>query len=276
MRAGQGEDDDQGDEDQDREDEDAAFGAGGSSAEDGLACGVAVEETLLDHESAVGGAVEEVLRPIPRGVEADSPPQRTGAPQAEAKDEADQSGGKQSHGRFADVALVAETEQEREDEGRGPESQGCAVAGLERPLVEAGEAAGECVLGVAAGDVLLEQANQKKTEQPDCAVADNVAAKEQAAVDDKESALPKRQNEERQARDSPSQAGEEVLQLAAVAETVDGVGTALDLRHDPGNEKDQEKLSGFADQHEGWLTHCLRAGLRRPGSMRKKFVRGAV
>jgi len=35
---------------------------------------------MLDHQAAVGHAVEERFGPIPRGVEADGPPESTGAP----------------------------------------------------------------------------------------------------------------------------------------------------------------------------------------------------
>ena len=142
---------------------------------------------VLDHESAVSDTVEEGLGPIPRGVESDGPPERAGTPEAEAEDHSAQSGGEQSDGRFARVAAVAEAEQDGQDCGRGPEAQGWAVTGLEGPLIEAGEAARERVLDVAAGEVLLLQADQEEAEQPDGAVAENVAAKEQAAVDDEES-----------------------------------------------------------------------------------------
>ena len=67
---------------------------------------------------------------------------------------------------------------------------------LERPLIQAGEAAGERVLDIAAGEVLLKQADQKKAEQPDGTVTENVAAEEQAGVDDEEPGSPKGQDEE--------------------------------------------------------------------------------
>src|ERR1700690_3111411 len=114
LNAGQGEENDQEDDGQDGDDEDAAFGAGGSSAEDGLANGVGQEQTVLDHESAVGYAVEEVLRPVPRGMEADGPPEGPGTPQAETENHASQPGGKQSDGRFARVAVVTEAQEDGE------------------------------------------------------------------------------------------------------------------------------------------------------------------
>ncbi len=107
MTARQGEKNDEGDQDQHADDEDAAFGARGTSAEDGFTHGVSSEEMVLGQEPAVWDAVEKGLCPIPRGVEADGPPERTGAPQAQAEDDADLSGGEQTDGRLAWVVSVA-------------------------------------------------------------------------------------------------------------------------------------------------------------------------
>ena len=65
MSAGQGEENDYADEGHDGDDKDAAFRAGGSATENGLAYGVGGEEMVLDHSSAVGDAVKEGLRPVP-------------------------------------------------------------------------------------------------------------------------------------------------------------------------------------------------------------------
>lgn len=59
----QRENDDEADERQNGNDEDAALRAGRSSTEDGLAYGVRGHEMVLSHESAVGDAIEERLRP---------------------------------------------------------------------------------------------------------------------------------------------------------------------------------------------------------------------
>src|SRR5580704_2062631 len=83
--AGQREHDDEGDEGQNRNSEDAAFGAGGTAAQEGSTHGVCGEKMVLRHHPTVGDAVEVRLRPIPRGVKADSPPERTGAPQTETE-----------------------------------------------------------------------------------------------------------------------------------------------------------------------------------------------
>src|SRR5208337_357751 len=63
--ARQGKENDEANERLDGDDEDAAFGAGGSAAEDRLAHGVGGEEEVRDHGSAVGNAIEEGLGPVP-------------------------------------------------------------------------------------------------------------------------------------------------------------------------------------------------------------------
>ena len=137
------------------------------------------------------------------------------------------------------------------------------MAGLEGPLVEAGEAAGEGVLEVAAGKVLLEQADQEEAEQPECSVTENVAAKEQAAVDDEESGFPEGQDEQGETGDSPGQAGEESAELAAAAEAVDGVGASLDLRHDPGDEEHGEGNASAINPINGDISEAAFAAWER-------------
>src|SRR5208283_4195294 len=52
---------------------------------------------------------------------------------------------------------------------------------------------------------------------------------------------------ERETGNSPAQAREEVPQFAVVAETVDGDGAALNLRHYPGNDGSQSEVEGLGD-----------------------------
>src|ERR1039457_5664463 len=294
--ARQGEENDEADEADDGNDKNAAFGAGGPAAEDWLACGVGGEKMALRHSSAVGDAPEEGLRPVPCGVEADRPPQRAGAPETEAKHHADQAGREHADRRFACILAVAEAEEEGQDHGgspetersavarfksppvetnetpprggggggRGaggsPETERSAVARFKSPPVETSETAREGVLEVAAAEVLLEQADQKEAEQPRGPVTKNIAAKEQATVDDEQTGLPQAQNEEGKTDHSPGESGEKVCNLTAAAKTIDGVGTALDLRHDPGDEEHDEQEKGLIDERrlEGYLRHVLR------------------
>ena len=191
----QGEKNDENDEGQDADDEDAAFGSGGSTAEDGLAHRMGGEEAVLNHEPTVGDAVEKGLAPVPRGVEADGPPERAGAPEAETEDHAGEKDGEQPDGGFARIPGMAEEEEDGEDDGGSPETPGGAVTGFESPLIEASQAAGERVLEVAAGEVLLEHANQEEAGQPDGSVLENVAAKQQPGVKDEEPRFPERQDQ---------------------------------------------------------------------------------
>src|SRR5208282_5753819 len=268
---GQRQENDDADEEQDSDDGDAALGAGSSSAENGLAYGVGGEETVLDHGPAVGNTVKEGLRPVPRGVEADGPPERAGAPKTEAEDQADQAGGEQSDGGLTRVAPVAEAEEEGAEDGRGPEAQGFAVAALEQPLVNAGEAARQGVLQVTAGEVLLGQADQHEGEQPERSVTKSVAAEEQALVNDEVSGLPESEDEQGETGDTPGHASEEVRKPAAAAQAVNGVGASLDLRHDPGDEENGKERNGLPDEFP-YGHRYLRGSLRAPGRRRIKLV----
>src|ERR1017187_201440 len=258
--ARQSDENDEADEADDGNDKNAAFRAGGPAAEDWLACGVGGEKMVLRHSSAVGDAPEEGLRPVPCGVEADRPPQRAGAPETEAKHHADQAGREHADRRFAWIPAGAEAEEEGQDHGGRPETERSAVARFKSPPVETSETAREGVLEVAAAELLLEQADQEKAEQPRGPVTKNIAAKEQAAVDDEQTGLPEAQNEEGKTDHSPGESGEKVCNLTAAAKTIDGVGTALDLRHDPGDEEHDEQEKGLIDERrlEGYLRHVLR------------------
>ena len=244
--------DDESDEEEDENSEDAALGAGGSSAQDGLADWVRGEQVEFDHRAAVGYAVEEGLGPVPCGVEADGPPEGAGAPEAEAEDHSGESGGDEADGGLARVAAVAGAEEEGEDQGSAPEAECRAVGSLEGPAVEAGEAAGECVLKIAAGEVLLEQADDEEAYEPCRCVADDVAAEEKARVDDEKAGLPEDEDEHREEGDSPEGSNEEERQLALAAEAVDADRAALDARHDPADEGDDEEGDGFRDDGEEW------------------------
>ena len=184
-------------------------------------------------------------------MESDGPPERAGAPEAEAEDHGSETGGEQADGGFSRVVAVAEAEEDGKDEGRGPEAERGAVASLERPFVDAGEAAGQSVLEVAASEVLLEQANHEEAEEPECAVTDCSRAEEETAVDDEEAGLPEGEDEEGETGDSPGEAGEEVGEFACAAEAVDGVGATLDLRHDPREKEDHGEGDRLVDECGG-------------------------
>src|SRR6185312_11470894 len=123
------------------------------------------------------------------------------------------------------------------------------VARPEDEPVEAGEATGEGELEVAAGEVLLQQADDEEAEQPERAVVEGVVAVEEDAVDDEQAGLPQDDDEQREADGAPGEAGEEEAGLAASAEAVDGGGAGLDLRHDPGDEDGDEEGNGLDGDH---------------------------
>ena len=126
------------------------------------------------------------------------------------------------------------------------------MAGFKGALVKAGEAAGEGVLDVAAVEVLLEQSDQKEGEQPNGAVAENVGGKEHASVEDQKSGSPEGQDEKRKAYDPPNQPGEEVRKLPFILEPIHRDRAALDLRHDPGDEKNYEAIKRLDEERHQW------------------------
>src|ERR1017187_4637182 len=258
--ARQSDEHDEADEADDGNAKNAAFRAGGPAPADWLGCAGGGEEVGRRHSSAFGDGPEEGLSPVPCGVEADRPPQRAGAPETEAKHHADQAGREHADRRFAWILAVAEAEEEGQDHGGSPETERLAVARFKSPPAKASETAREGVLEVAAAEVLLEQADQKEAEQPHAPATKNIAAKEQATVDDEQTGLPEAQNEEGKTDHSPGESGEKVCNLTAAAKTIDGVGTALDLRHDPGDEEHDEQEKGLIDERrlEGYLRHVLR------------------
>src|SRR5208282_777117 len=108
---------------------------------------------------------------------------------------------------------------------------------LEGPTVKAGKAARERVLDVTAREVLLKQTDQKEADQPDRSVTENIAAKEQAAVDDEQACLPEGQDEQGKADDSPCESGEKVRNLTAAAKAAVRLRTFSPDSHGESGEK---------------------------------------
>jgi hypothetical protein len=162
-------------------------------------------------------------------VAADGPPEGTGAPEAEAEDEAGEAGGDQSDGRFARILAVTKTEEDGQDERGGPVAKCLVMAGLEEPRIDAGDATGKSEEDLATSEVLLQKTDQEEAQEPDCAVPEGPSAEKEAAVEDEEAGFPKSENEKRKTGDSPKQAREHVGKHAPATETVDRVGALLDL-----------------------------------------------
>ncbi len=160
-----GEADDEDGEEHDGDDVDAAFGAGCAAGEQRVARGVGVEEAAGAEDAAVRNAVEEALCPVPRHVEADGPPQRTGAPEGVAEDDGGKEGHHDAHGIFVGVGEMACAEDERHEECGDPEGDEASIRGGDF-FGEAEDAAGEGELKEAAAEVLLKEANGEEGKQP--------------------------------------------------------------------------------------------------------------
>jgi hypothetical protein len=124
------------------------------------------------------------------------------------------------------------------------------VGGLECPLVEPIQTAAECVLKIAASKVLLEQTNGEEDCDPLCAIAKNIRAEEEAAVEDEEAELPEYKDEWREADKTPGKTSYEARKFANSAKAVDVSGAAFNLRHDPGDEKDPYQGNGLIGEHD--------------------------
>ena len=146
---------------------------------------------------------------------------------------------------------MSETEADREQQRAGPEAEGLGVTRLEQPRVDAREASREGEEHVTAAEILFEQGDHEKAQEPERAVAKGRAAGEQATVEHEQASATKRKNQNREASESPSQSGKEVGKGARSAETIDGVRAFLDPGHDPGNEQRGEKGDGLPDECEG-------------------------
>ena len=81
------------------------------------------EVVALGGKTAVRGAIEIRLRPIPRRVASDGPPRRSGDAHADAKDKSNERGSEDADPVFAIVESVNESESGRRGPGGLPESR---------------------------------------------------------------------------------------------------------------------------------------------------------
>src|SRR5665213_2444070 len=137
------------------QEEDAALRAGDSTGEPCAADGMGGEEMAARHQAAVRHAIEKGLRPVPGGVEADGPPQRSGAPEAEAEEKAGETRGEQAERRLARIAAVSYAEEIGQRGGGGPEAECVRVARAEMPAIESAKATRQGELQIAAAEELL-------------------------------------------------------------------------------------------------------------------------
>lgn len=233
---------------------------------------------VLHQDSAVGDAVQEGLCPVPCGVEADSPPERAGAPEREGEDEGGEAGGEEAEGRLTGVGAVAEAEDEGEEGGGGPEAEGVAVGGLEREGVEPGEAAGEGEEQEAAKEVLLEEADGEEAERPFGSEAESGGRGEEFAIEDEQVCGAEEQDEEREKGEAEEEAGDQLPEgVRCATDAVGAEGAALDAGHGEGGDDENEKEDAVLDEGCGdWMLHLLMwcGGCRMSEQMTEEWDRG--
>jgi len=145
---------------------------------------------------------------------------------------------------------MGEAKENRKDYRRCPEGESFAVGGLEHPSVEPVQTAGQRVLKIAAGKVLLKQADSEEDRDPLRAIAKNICAEEETTVEDEEAELPEDEDERREADKSPGKAGDETGKLADATKAIDTSRAAFNLRHYPGDEENPDQRNGLIGEHD--------------------------
>ena len=239
--------DDDGGEEQRGDDEEGSLWADGAAGEERVSDGVSIEKVALGVGAGVCDAVEEGLGPIPGGVDANSPPEGAGAPEGEGEDSAGETYGEDARGGLSLVAEVSGHEEaDGEDKGGDPEADdvGVLVGGGEGAS-KAGDAAGDGVLEIAAGEELLKQADEEKDKSPFGGVDGCDLAVEGDAFKSERMREEEGADEERQGGDAPEEAGEEVLRHAGSDEAVAGEGASFNEGHNESGEEEGEEADGF-------------------------------
>src|SRR5579864_6487384 len=94
------------------------------------------QQAMRTDAPAIRNAEEERLCPVPRSVQANGPPQRTGAPQAEREHQARAACAKKADGRLAGVEAVQKAEAEGDEHGRTPEADRLRAAACGRQITD--------------------------------------------------------------------------------------------------------------------------------------------
>ena len=142
------------------------------------------EKVEAEGGSAIGDSVKEGLGPVPGGVDSDGPPERTGAPEAQTKDERGETGANEPEGTFAGVAAMDGAKPERDKNSGDPEACCLRIDAGGEAASKSGEAPAEGVLQVAAEEVLFKETDGEKAGDPLESVAQDVRAEEKPAVND--------------------------------------------------------------------------------------------
>src|ERR1700760_1550684 len=147
--------------------EDAALWSRAAAAHPRGTEGMRGEQTVRAGSAAVSNAEEKGLRPVPRSVQADGPPQRTCTPQAECKHQARAAGAEKADRRLPRIQAVQRAEAERYKYGRAPEADRLSVPVVWRDGAdESGQALRQVELQIAAEEKLLKEADPKEGHCP--------------------------------------------------------------------------------------------------------------
>src|SRR6516162_10754920 len=102
------------------------------------------------HYAAIRNRIQKALRIVPHGVQSNSKPQVPGAADRQAKEEADQYGRQTTRPRLLGISQVTGSEDDREQDGRGPETHAC----------------GQSMEGITAHEKFFEQGYEEKGNRP--------------------------------------------------------------------------------------------------------------
>lgn len=124
------------------------------------------EQMKVKHMTAVSGAIDKGLPPVPCGVHPDGPPERACTTKRHGEDEPKQAGGDQADEALAMIVAVAGPEQVGGESSRDPEADGSAVGGTPCVAKRAGYAANDGEKEKASRDELLEESDAKEADSP--------------------------------------------------------------------------------------------------------------
>lgn len=114
--------DEQGAEKKNEDRKDAAFWSCGSSGEPIRPSNRGVQESAYSEKTAVRGAIEERLRPVPSGVKSDGEPKIASAPNHETKEQAGRYHLQNAKYIFSVIAQMRGAEYGRKEKRCGPEA----------------------------------------------------------------------------------------------------------------------------------------------------------
>src|ERR1700761_5334208 len=156
------------------------------------------EQTVRAGGTAVSNTEEKRLRPVPRSVQADGPPQRTCTPQAECKHQARAAGAEKADRRLARIQAVQRAEAEGDNHRCTPEADRLRVTIVWRDVADQScQAFSKVELQIATEEKLLEEADAEERDCPHEAVAHCRKWPQQNTGERQMMRAPQRQDEQR-------------------------------------------------------------------------------